>query len=182
MDLRGSIWATNGPASTSGHFKVLKKLKERGENSSFFGSVLGENMETNFENAVLNCLFRSVDSGSHLGSIQMVASKQADMAAVDSNVLAHALTENPALKNDIYVFESYGPLPTYPLMVRASLSAQHKQAICDALLRMDQVSPWKERASSFQLARFTKVNKDIYLNETDTRNSLANLSASVRYY
>lgn len=112
----------------------------------------------------------------------MVASKQADVAAVDSNVLAYAFAKNPALKEDIHVFESNGPLPSYPLLVRASLPAQDKQAICDALLQLNQVAPWNLRAASVRLARFVKIDKDLFLKEQETRSSLANLSASVRYY
>lgn len=41
LDLRGTNWATNSQTSTSGHFVVLKTLRELGENPSFFGSVLG---------------------------------------------------------------------------------------------------------------------------------------------
>jgi ABC-type phosphate/phosphonate transport system substrate-binding protein len=42
LDLRGANWATNSSSSTSGHFVMLKALKEYGENPSFFGSVLSE--------------------------------------------------------------------------------------------------------------------------------------------
>lgn len=43
MDLRGANWATNSTNSTSGHFVMLKALKEYGENPSFFGNILGNN-------------------------------------------------------------------------------------------------------------------------------------------
>ena len=42
LDLRGANWATNNSSSTSGHFVMLKALKELGENPSFFGSVLSK--------------------------------------------------------------------------------------------------------------------------------------------
>ena len=45
----------------------------------------------------------------------MVASRQADVASVDSNVLGYALAKNPALVKDIHVFTSIGPLPPYPI-------------------------------------------------------------------
>ena len=124
----------------------------------------------------------NIDSGSHLNSIQMVATRQADVAAVDSNVLAYAMSKNPSLEEDIHVFTSLGPLPAYPIMVRSSLPAKDKAAIVEALLKMQDIAPWNQRFVSFGLLRFAKVSKDIYLSDRETRDSLANLSASVRYY
>lgn len=126
--------------------------------------------------------FMLSDSGSHLNSIQMVASRQADVASVDSNVLAFAFAKKPALTKDIHVFTSLGPLPAYPVMVRSSLPAEDKKAICDALLRLHEIPPWNERCASLRLLRFVKTSKDIYLADREIRESLANLSASVRYY
>ena len=112
----------------------------------------------------------------------MVASRQADVASVDSNVLGYALAKNPALAKDIHVFTSIGPLPPYPIMVRSSMPTEEKKAICDALLQLDQVAPWNKRCAALRLLRFVKISKDIYLSDRETRDSLANLSASVRYY
>ncbi|KAI9562702.1 hypothetical protein GHT06_010156 [Daphnia sinensis] len=162
LDLRGANWATNNPCSTSGHFIMLKALKEYGENPSFFGSVL--------------------NSGSHLNSIQMVASRKADVASVDSNVLAFAMTKNPALAHDLHIFTSIGPLPPYPIMVRSSMTAEEKKAICDALLHLENVAPWNKLCADLRLLRFVKIDKDIYLEDRESRDALANLSASVRYY
>lgn len=112
----------------------------------------------------------------------MVASRQADVASVDSNVLKYALTKNPSLLKDVHVFDSIGPLPPYPIMVRASLPAEVKQAICDVLLQMHQVEPWNKRFADLDLLRFVPTSQDVYLADRETRNSLAGLSASVRYY
>lgn len=112
----------------------------------------------------------------------MVATRQADVAAVDSNVLAYALTKNPVLEEDIHVFTSFGPLPAYPIMVRSSLPAEDKKEICEALLKVKDISSWSKRLASLRLLRFEKISKDIYLADRETRESLANLSASVCYY
>jgi ABC-type phosphate/phosphonate transport system substrate-binding protein len=122
------------------------------------------------------------DSGSHLNSIQMVASRKADVASVDSNVLGYAMTKTPSLAKDLHVFSSIGPLPPYPIMVRSSLPAEEKKAICDALLQLEGVAPWNKRCADLRLLRFVKTNKDIYLEDRESRDALANLSASVRYY
>lgn len=161
-DLRGMNWATSNSFSNSGHFTMLKTLREHGENSSFFGSAL--------------------NSGSHLNSIHMVATRQADVASVDSNVLGYALAKNSSLNNDIYIYDSIGPLPSYPIMVRASMSAEEKKAIGDALLELHKVSPWNGLCSALRLVRFDNITKDIYLADREIRDKLANLSTSVHYY
>ncbi|XP_057367731.1 uncharacterized protein LOC130688730 [Daphnia carinata] len=162
LDLRGANWATNNPCSTSGHFVMLKALKEYGENPSFFGSVL--------------------NSGSHLNSIHMVASRKADVASVDSNVLAFAMAKNPALAHDLHIFTSIGPLPPYPIMIRSSMAVEQKNGICDALLQLENVVPWNKLCADLRLLRFVKIDKDIYLEDRESRDALVNLSASVRYY
>ena len=123
-----------------------------------------------------------LDSGSHLNSINMVASRQADVASVDSNVLRYTLAKNPVLLKDVHVFDSIGPLPPYPIMVRASMPVDQKQAICKALLEMDQADPWNKTAADLNLLRFVPISNDVYLADRETRSSLAGLSASVRYY
>jgi phosphonate transport system substrate-binding protein len=131
---------------------------------------------------MFNALHFFSDSGSHLNSIQMVASRKADVASVDSNVLGYAMAKSPSLAKDLHVFNSIGPLSPYPIMVRSSLPAEEKKAICDALLQLEGVAPWNKRCADLRLLRFVKINTDIYLEDRESRDSLANLSASVRYY
>jgi len=162
QDLRGAIWATNSRSSISGHYIMLKTLRENGENPSFFGSVL--------------------NSGSHLNSIRMVSLKKADVAMVDSNVLGFALSKNPALKDDIHIFDSIGPFPSYPIMVRSSLSKEIKQTIMDALLNLHQVSPWNEQCVSVRLLRFVKVDKESHMSDRESQESVDHIKEAVRYY
>lgn len=107
----------------------------------------------------------------------MVVSRQADVASVDSNVLAYATARNANLKKDVHVFSSIGPLPPYPIMVRSSLAAEEKKAICAALLQMQS-----EDVKLSPMRCFVTITKDAYLADRETRRSLANISASVRYY
>ncbi len=67
LDLRGRSWTYNDPCSLSGYYNLLKKLAEMGEDVEFFG--------------------RTCCSGSHLNSMELVASGEVDAAATDSNVL-----------------------------------------------------------------------------------------------
>ena len=121
-------------------------------------------------------------SGSHAASIQMVALKKADVTTVDSVVLACAINRNPALLEDIEVFDSIGPLPPHPIMVRSSMPSEQKKAITDALLRLHEKIPWNERLTAFSLTRFVRTSEDVYYSDRETREQVANLSASVRYY
>ncbi len=87
----------------------------------------------------------------------MVASRQADVASVDSNVLGYAVANNPVLLKDIHVFTSLGPLPAYPIMVRSTLAPEQKQAIVDALLQLEQAAPWNKHITNIT----TNANKSL---------------------
>lgn len=62
------------------------------------------------------------------------------------------------------------------------MPAEEKQAICDALLQLEDVAPWNKLCAALRLLRFVKIDEDIYLEDRESRELLANLSASVRYY
>ena len=117
-----------------------------------------------------------------MNSIRMVSLKKADVAMVDSNVLGFALSKNPALKDDIHIFDSIGPFPSYPIMVRSSLSKEIKQTIMDALLNLHQVSPWNEQCVSVRLLRFVKVDKESHMSDRESQESVDHIKEAVRYY
>nr|CAD7396157.1 unnamed protein product [Timema poppensis] len=102
LDLRGTRWAYSNEDSLSASTAILKKLKEQGENSSFFGDKLR--------------------SGSHLNSVQMVLTKQAEASAVDANTLAYNKKYLQDGGKDVIVLESIGPLPPYPIVANKRLS------------------------------------------------------------
>ena len=112
----------------------------------------------------------------------MVALKKADVATVDSNVLGFALSKNPTLKEDISIFDSIGPFPSYPIMVRSSLPEGDKRAIMDALLKLHQISPWNKKCASVRLLRFVEVNKESHTSDRESQESLDHIKAAVRYY
>jgi phosphonate transport system substrate-binding protein len=129
-DLRGTTWAYNDPNSKSGWFSML----ERVGSAAFFG--------------------RCVQSGSHLRSLDMVASGEADAAAIDSNVLRlHA-------RGDLRVIESWGPFPIQPVVVRAALDDATKRRIAHALLTMHEEHA--ESLALFGFSRFVESDPDTY--------------------
>jgi phosphonate transport system substrate-binding protein len=129
-DLRGTTWAYNDPNSKSGWFSML----ERAGSADYFG--------------------RCVQSGSHLRSLEMVASGEADAAAIDSNVLRlHA-------RDDLRVVDSWGPFPIQPVVVRSGLDAETKKRVAQALLTMHEMHA--ASLNDFGFSRFVESDPDVY--------------------
>jgi phosphonate transport system substrate-binding protein len=110
-DLTGGVWAYNDLCSLSGFLCLQRKLRGR-----FFSSLRA--------------------SGSHLASIAAVAQGGADAAAIDSNALRLAIARDPQIAARIRVLESWGPHPIQPIVARASLPAELRQSITEALLAL----------------------------------------------
>lgn len=87
-DLRGRSWCYNEPLSQSGYGITRYHLVELGETRGFFGRV--------------------VEAGFHEKSIQMVVSGEIDGSAIDSQVLAVAMREDPTLKQKLRIIDSFG--------------------------------------------------------------------------
>lgn len=64
-------------------------------------------------------------SGSHLASAQMVLSKQADWAAVDSTTLLYSKKFMQDGGKDILILETLGRLPPYPIVVNPKLPSEY---------------------------------------------------------
>ncbi|KAJ8731286.1 hypothetical protein PYW07_004450 [Mythimna separata] len=162
LDLRGCTFAYSDEESLSGSKIVLKTLKEKGENASFFGSLLR--------------------SGSHLSSAQMVLSKQAEWAAVDSTTLLFTKKYMYDGGKDIITLETLGRLPPYPIVVNAKLKAETKKAISNALLNLSQTQQWKNKFAKFGIIKF-EVNSDVaYDGPAAQMWAIQNEKLNVRYY
>lgn len=61
------------------------------------------------------------ESGSHWASAQMVLSKQAEWAAVDSTTLLYSKKYMQDGGKDITILETLGRLPPYPIVVNSKL-------------------------------------------------------------
>ena len=109
-DLRGTRWAVNEPSSWSGYWVVLQRVRVW----SYFGEV--------------------VESGSHSRSLRLVAGGVVDAAAIDCQVLAMELRDDPVLTRRLRVIETLGPAPIQPVVVRASLDVAVKSDIQARLL------------------------------------------------
>uniref|UniRef100_A0A2A4IXQ0 Solute-binding protein family 3/N-terminal domain-containing protein n=1 Tax=Heliothis virescens TaxID=7102 RepID=A0A2A4IXQ0_HELVI len=162
LDLRGCTFAYSDEESLSGSKIVLKTLKEKGENASFFGSLLR--------------------SGSHLSSAQMVLSKQAEWAAVDSTTLLYSKNYMFDGGKDIITLETLGRLPPYPIVVNAKLRAETRKAISNALLNLPQTPQWKSKFAKFGVIKFEANSNVAYDGPPAQVWAIQNEKLNVRYY
>jgi phosphonate transport system substrate-binding protein len=149
-DLRGARWAYNDVDSQSGYGITRHRLLEMGETEGFFGKV--------------------VDSGFHQDSIQMVCAAQVDASAIDSQVLAVALRDDPALVVQLKVIDTLGPSTIQPVVAACSLPASLKVDLRSALLAMGEDPEARERLAQAFIERFVPVTDSDY---DDIRQMLA---------
>lgn len=141
-DLRGTSWAYNDTGSHSGYVVTCYYLAQMGETSRFFG--------------------KSIGSGSHIKSLQMVLEKEVDASAIDSTVLAWALRERPFLIPHLRIIDTFGPSPIPPLVIQKNLPSELKQTIRHLLLKMHEEENGRSILNSGQLARFVQVHNQDY--------------------
>lgn len=115
-DLGGCVWAYNERTSHSGCNVVCYSLLERGKAPDYFG--------------------KTIKSGAHLRSLEMVLVGQADATAIDSHVLdvLHARDEHIAAR--LRAIDMLGPSSIPPIVVSKRVDQQLKREIQEALVTM----------------------------------------------
>jgi phosphonate transport system substrate-binding protein len=143
-DLRGAVWTYNDRESLSGWHRMLARLGELrlGEPEQFFSRI--------------------VASGAHVRSIELVSRGEADLSAVDSNVLLLARRRDPDLDGRLRVLESWGPSPIQPVLVRSTLDAALKASIARILLAMHRDANMAQRLAAFGVLRFASADEAAY--------------------
>jgi phosphonate transport system substrate-binding protein len=144
-DLRGAVWTYNDRQSLSGWHRMLNRLEAAG---------LG---------APEHFFSRLLPSGAHVRSIDLVSRSEADVSAVDSNVLLLERRRNPHLDGRLRVLESWGPSPIQPVLVRSALDPALKVSIADTLLALHLDTKRQARLAAFGVLRFAAVNEATYL-------------------
>jgi ABC-type phosphate/phosphonate transport system substrate-binding protein len=132
-ELRGARWAYNDRNSKSGWFSMAERCAPL-RPEDFFGELIA--------------------SGSHLRSLELVASGDADAAAIDSNVLRMQT-------HSLRVIESWGPFPIQPSVIRAALSDETKRNVAAALLTIHERHA--ESLARFGVVRFVTGNEADYV-------------------
>jgi phosphonate transport system substrate-binding protein len=141
-DLRGCSWAYNEPHSQSGYGITRYHLLCRGETSGYFGRI--------------------VDAGWHEEALRLVARSAIDAAAIDCQVLAVALRDQPEVAAQVRTIDTLGPSTIQPVVVARRLPQRLRTDLRTFLLNLanDPVAlPHLDRAL---VQRFEAVNDASY--------------------
>jgi phosphonate transport system substrate-binding protein len=149
-DLRGCTWSYNDPDSHSGYGVTRYHLARMGETRGFFGRV--------------------VEAGFHQESIQLVRRGEVDASAIDSQVLAVAMRDDPDLIAELRVIDSLGPSSIQPVVAASRLPDSLKADLRAALLSMHENPAARERLAAGLFDRFAAVTDSDY---DDLREMLA---------
>ncbi len=136
-DLRGCTWSYNDVDSHSGYNLTRYHLVKLGETGGYFGRVIA--------------------AGSHQNSIRLVYSGQVDASAIDSQVLAIELRDQPALTDQIRVIEALGPSTIQPVVAACQLPDSLKAEAQAVLLAMGSDSLARERLAHGFVEGFVPV-------------------------
>ncbi|XP_076765710.1 uncharacterized protein LOC143432733 [Xylocopa sonorina] len=135
---------------------LFNYLYMKGEGPAFFGNTL--------------------DTDTHVASLQMVAGKQAEMAIIESPIIACHKNILPGI-NALQVLTSLGPLPPYRIMVKKTLPDILKRKIAAYLLNIGQDAEWREKLAPYGVTGFTRNSETFY--ELD---DIKNVATSAPYY
>jgi phosphonate transport system substrate-binding protein len=141
-DLRGASWSFNEPLSWSGYGITRYHLAQLGETDGFFGRV--------------------VEAGFHEESIRLVAKGEVDASAIDSQVLAVAMRDDPALRDGLRVIDALGPSTIQPVAVSKRVPDDLREAIRDVLLGMDDDAAARSQLAVGMVERFVPVGPADY--------------------
>lgn len=141
-DLRGARWSYNGADSHSGYSTVVDHLADRGETPAYFGS------------------FEAV--GSHAESIRRIASGAVDASAIDSQVLAVTVRDEPELGEALRIVGTIGPSPIQPLVAAARVASTVVHAVRDAVLAAHEDEQARAGLAHGMVERFVAVTPAFY--------------------
>jgi phosphonate transport system substrate-binding protein len=141
-DLRGCVWSYNDPDSQSGYGITRYTLAAMGETNGFFGKV--------------------VEAGFHQESIRLVSEGEVDASAIDSQVLALAMRNDPRLDERLRIIHSLGPSTIQPVVAAARLSDDLKAEIRRLLVEMAGDPAMRPRLAEGLFERFVAVSDSDY--------------------
>jgi ABC-type phosphate/phosphonate transport system substrate-binding protein len=142
LDLRGHSWAYNEPLSHSGYGITRYHLVELGETCGFFSEV--------------------IEAGFHETSMRLVANGEVDASAIDSQVLAVAMRDDPSLARSLRIIAALGPSTIQPVAVSKRVPARQRREIQEVLTTMHEGPAVRERLSLGLVERFVSVDASSY--------------------
>ncbi len=141
-DLGGCVWAYNERVSHSGCNLVCYSLLERGKSPDYFG--------------------KTVKSGSHLRSLDMVLEGEADAAAIDSHLLDVLRSKDEELAARLRVIEMLGPSSIPPMVISKRLNDELKCKLREVLVTMHLDNCGAEGLRDGLIERFVVVTDEDY--------------------
>ncbi|MDQ4005139.1 MAG: PhnD/SsuA/transferrin family substrate-binding protein [Actinomycetota bacterium] len=142
LDLRGASWAFNEPLSHSGYGITRYHLVRLGETGGFFGMV--------------------IEAGFHEESIRLVAKGEVDASAIDSQVLAVAMRDDPALGDSLRIVDALGPSTIQPVAVSKRVPDELRREITRVLLELHDDPTAREGLRAGMVERFVEANERSY--------------------
>ncbi len=141
-DLAGSSFAYNETVSYSGYHIMDYHLRVNGLDWDHFSTQL--------------------HSGAHVNSIAMVASGEADCAAIDSHALDAELLLKPELKDKLRVVEVLGPSPMPPVVMAPALDPTLKTQLRDFYIGLHENPSMRAHLDACSIERYVAVTDDYY--------------------
>jgi phosphonate transport system substrate-binding protein len=141
-DLRGRSWAYNEKVSQSGYGITRHHLLTMGETKQYFSEV--------------------IKAGWHQRAIQMVAAGEVDAAAIDCQVLAVEMRNQPQLSQQIKIVDALGPSTIQPVVARADLPTALKQEIKEILFEIGNNPAARPILSQGCFDRFVNIHDSDY--------------------
>jgi phosphonate transport system substrate-binding protein len=142
LDLRGHSWAYNEPLSHSGYGITRYHLVESGETHGFFSEV--------------------IEAGFHETSMRLVAAQEVDASAIDSQVLAVAMRDDPSLARSLRIIDALGPSTIQPVAVSKRVPLELRAEIEHVLTTMHEDPVVRERLAFGLVERFVPVDASSY--------------------
>lgn len=136
-DLRRRRWAFNEKGSHSGYLLILHRLAALGENTGYFSEW--------------------VDAGFHEESIRLVAAGQVEGSAVDSQVLAVALDQDPSVSDRVRVIDTLGPSTVQPLVAAPHVSPDLQAEVAALVTSVDATAEELEVMRAMGVEHFVPV-------------------------
>jgi len=141
-DLQGCVWAYNQRTSHSGCNLVCYSLLERGKSPHYFG--------------------KTVETGSHWRSVQLVLEGQVDGTAVDSHMLDVFLSQHSDIATKLRIIDMLGPSSIPPVVAAKNLNNDLKCRMREALISMHLDPETARGLHTGLIERFVVVTDDDY--------------------
>ena len=115
---------------------------------------MGETPDSFFEKYIF--------TGGHDNSIEAVAQKTVDGAAVDHLIYEYVKNNNPELVAKTKVMEKHGPYGMPPFVVHPNADPELKNKLKTILLEMSDDPKGKELMSKIMIEKFVEVDDSLY--------------------